>query len=301
MNKKSLLIYGSIIIAMLFWSFSFVWVKIVYTAFNPITTVVLRLSISSVLLFLIGKGIKRIQPIEKKDRMQLVLLAFFEPFLYFMGESFGLKLVSSTLGAVIISTIPLFSPLATFFFHREKIGIMGVAGIFISIIGVAVIIFNRQFDLVASPAGIALMFLAVGAAIAYSIVLKFLAAKYNPITLISYQNLLGVGFFIPLFFTFEFQHFINAQPTGEVWISLLELAIFASSLAFILFTYGLNHIGITKTNIFINTIPVFTAIFAFFVLGEVLDFQKMVGISIVICGLFLSQAKLNPYKSRIKE
>ncbi|MDE5418267.1 DMT family transporter [Labilibaculum sp. DW002] len=293
MNKKSLLIYGSIILAMLFWSFSFVWVKIVYTVYNPITTVILRLIISTILLFVIGKGFKRIEKIEKKDRMQLLLLAFFEPFLYFMGESFGLKLVSSTLGAVIISTIPLFSPVAAYFFHREKIGIMGVVGIIISIIGVSVIIFNKNFNLIASPLGIALMFLAVGAAVGYSIVLKKLAAKYNPVSLISYQNLLGIFFFLPLFFTFDYQHFIAAKPTTEVMISILELAIFASSLAFIFFTYGLNYLGITKSNIFINAIPVFTAIFAYFVIDEVITLQKMVGITIVISGLFLSQIKLN--------
>lgn len=285
---------------MLFWSFSFVWIKIVYTVYNPITTVVLRLIISSFLLFLIGKGLKRIQSIDKKDRMQLMLLAFFEPFLYFLGESFGLKLVSSTLGAVIISTIPLFSPILAYFFHREKVGFMGIVGIVISVLGVSFIIFNKDLNLIASPTGVALMFLAVGAALGYSIVLKNLAAKYNPVTLISYQNLFGIILFLPLFFVFDFKHFTAAQPTAEVWIALLELAIFASSLAFIFFTYGINHIGITKTNIFINAIPVFTAVFAYFVLDEILNFQKMIGISIVICGLFLSQVKLNFSKNRIK-
>ncbi|PXY00751.1 EamA family transporter [Marinifilum breve] len=292
MNKQSLMVYASIVLAMLFWSFSFVWVKIVYLVYNPMTTVLLRLIISSALLFLIGKALKRIQGIRKKDRMHLVLLAFFEPFLYFLGESFGLKLVSSTLGAVIISTIPLFSPIAAYFFHKEKVSPKIVLGILFSVVGVGVIIFNKQFDLVASPLGIALMFVAVVAAVGYSIVLKGLASKYNPLTLISYQNLIGIVFFLPLFLSFELNHFLNAKPTTEVWIALVELAVFASSLAFIFFTYGLKHLGINKSNIFINAIPVFTAIFAFFVLNESLTFQKMLGISIVISGLFISQAKL---------
>jgi drug/metabolite transporter (DMT)-like permease len=300
MNKQSLMVYASIVLAMLFWSFSFVWIKIVYLVYNPITTVLLRLIISSALLFLIGKSLKRIQDIRKEDRMQLVLLAFFEPFLYFMGESFGLKFVSSTLGAVIISTIPLFSPFGAYFFHKEKISAKIVLGILFSIIGVGVIIFNKQFDLIASPLGIALMFVAVAAAVGYSIVLKGLALKYNPLTLISYQNLIGIAFFLPLFLTFEFNHFLNAEPNAKVWIALVELAVFASSLAFILFTYGLKHLGINKTNIFINAIPVFTAIFAFFVLNETLTFQKMLGISIVISGLFLSQAKLKFSKVKSK-
>ncbi|WP_442913389.1 EamA family transporter [Labilibaculum sp. K2S] len=64
--------------------------------------------------------------------------------------------------------------------------------------------------------------------------------------------------------------------------------------------FNLNSTRITQTNIFINAIPVFTAIFAYFKLDEILNFQKMAGISIVICGLFLSQAKQKLSKNRIK-
>ena len=293
MNKKTLLIYGSVILAMLFWSFSFVWVKIVYLVYNPITTVCLRLFISSILLFIIGKGFKQIGSIKKEDRLSILALAFFEPFLYFLGESFGLKYVSSTIGAVIISTIPLFSPIAAYYFHQEKLSKMNIIGILISILGVAIIIFNKSFSLIVSPIGLACMLVAVGAAVGYSVVLKKLAAKYNPITLISYQNSLGLLYFLPLFFIFDWQHFIHANPTTEVINALILLAIFASTLAFICFTYALNHLGITKSNIFINGIPVFTAIFAYFVIDEVLNFQKIVGMLVVVGGLFLSQLKFN--------
>jgi len=291
MNKKNVLIYGSIILAMLFWSFSFVWVKIVYLVYNPITTVVLRLLISSTLLFLIGKGFKKFDSIEKGDRLSILALAFFEPFLYFLGESFGLKYVSSTIGAVIISTIPLFSPIAAYYFHKEKLSTMNILGIFISIVGVAVIIFNKSLSLIVSPIGLSCMFVAVGAAVGYSVVLKKLASKYNPITLIAYQNSIGLIYFLPLFLILDWQHFIQAIPTQEVISALVLLAVFASTLAFICFTYGLNFLGITKSNIFINAIPVFTAIFAYFVIDEVLNFQKIAGMMVVIGGLFLSQLK----------
>ena len=274
MNKKSLLIYGSIILAMLFWSFSFVWIKIVYLVYKPITTVVLRLLISSILLFIIGKGFKQIDTIRKEDRMSILALAFFEPFLYFLGESFGLKYVSSTIGAVIISTIPLFAPFAAYYFHKEKLSKMNVLGILVSIIGIAVIIFNKSFSLTVSPIGLTCMFIAVGAAIGYSVVLKSLASKYKPVTLITYQNTLGLIYFLPLFLLFDWQHFIHATPTQEVLTALILLAVFASTLAFIFFTYSLKFLGITKSNVFINTIPVFTAIFAYFVINEIINHSK---------------------------
>ena len=291
MNTKSLLVYGSIILAIIFWSFSFVWTKVVYLVYNPITTVFLRLLISSIILFIIGKGFKKLDTIKKEDRLGILALAFFEPFLYFLGESFGLKYVSSTIGAVIVSTIPLFAPVAAYYFHKEQLSKMNILGILISIIGVAIIIFNKSFSLIVSPIGLACMFAAVGAAVGYSVVLKKLAAKYNPTTLITYQNSLGLLYFLPLFLIFDWQHFIQAIPTQEVINSLVLLAVFGSTLAFIFFTYGLSYLGITKSNIFINAIPVFTAIFAYFVIDEVITIQKIIGMLIVISGIFFSQMK----------
>jgi len=112
MQEKKWLVYLALILAMIFWAFSFVWVKEVYLVYGPLTTVLFRLVIASGILlafaFLTGKIVK----IERKDYGTFVLLSFFEPFLYFMGESYGLMYVSSTVGAIIVATIPLFSPTA---------------------------------------------------------------------------------------------------------------------------------------------------------------------------------------------
>ena len=57
--------------------------------------------------------------------------------------------------------------------------------------------------------------------------------------------------------------------------------------------------GITKANVFSNCIPIFTALFSFFLMGEKLTAQNIIGMSIVIAGLFLSQIHGN--KKRIDE
>lgn len=292
-------VYASIILSMLFWSFSFVWVKIVYQVYNPISTVFIRLIISSILLFIFAISIKKLQKIDKSDYKILLSLAFFEPFLYFLGESFGLKMISSTMGAVIISTIPLFSPIVAYYLYKERVSSTNIIGILISIIGVGLIIYSSSSETISSPLGIALMGVAVFAAVAYSSRLKLLVNKYNAITLISYQNLIGIFLFLPLFLFFDLNNFIEAKPNKEVIIAILQLSVFASSIAFIFFTYGLKHLGITKSNIFINMIPAFTAIFAYYILDEKISKQMIVGISIVILGLFLSQQKLKKEKNEL--
>jgi drug/metabolite transporter (DMT)-like permease len=296
MKKELITAYISIILAMTFWSLTYVWYKMVFESYNPITTVLLRLVLSSIILVMLMAPIKKLEKIDFKDLKYFMLVSFFQPFLYFLCESFGVKFVSSTLSAVIISTIPLFSPFATAFFFKERITKLNFWGIVVSIIGVALVMFSKNTNttLTATPVGILLLFLAVAAGIGYSIVVKKLSGKYNSISIVTYHNIIGIFFFLPLFFIFEYKHFMSVGYVKEAVVPLLELAVFGSSFAFIFFTFSIKKIGVTKSNAFTNAIPVLTAIFAYFLLGEVLTIIKMGGIGLVIAGLFMSQLKRLP-------
>lgn len=290
MTKKTFAVYTSAIVAMIFWSYSFIWYKEVFVFYKPITLVLIRLLISSAFLFIVTLSLGRLNKIKQSDIKIFFLLAFFEPFLYFMGESFGVSLIPSTLAAVIVSTIPLFSPIGAYYFHDERISLMNFFGIIVSIVGVGIVIFHQGFVMIdANPLGVALMFLAVASAIGYGIIIRKLTSKYSVFSVITYQNTFGIVFFLPLFFIFEFDHFKTVAFSWDAVIPLLKLGIFSSTFAFIFFTYSMKNLGITKANIFTNTIPVLTAILAWIYLGEELTFTKMVGIAVVIAGLFLSQ------------
>jgi drug/metabolite transporter (DMT)-like permease len=232
---------------------------------------------------------KREQKIEKVDYGKFLLLALFEPFLYFMGESFGLTLVSSTVAAVIVSTIPVISPMFAYLFVKEKISLMNFIGLIISFSGIMLMVFNRDFTFDASPLGVLLEFCAVMAAIFYSVAIKKLTHKYSAFTIIKVQNMLGAIYFLPLFLIFDFNRFISITPDFELIYSLLMLAVFASSAAFILYIPVIRELGIIKANIFTNFIPVFTAITSYFVLSETFDMGKILGMTVVIAGVIVSQ------------
>jgi drug/metabolite transporter (DMT)-like permease len=55
-------------------------------------------------------------------------------------------------------------------------------------------------------------------------------------------------------------------------------------------------LGISKANIFSNLIPVFTAIFSFFILAEHFTVQKLVGMLLVVFGVYISE--INGKKSK---
>lgn len=300
MKNNNLIAYLSVTLAMIFWSYTFIWYKVVYDFYNPVTVVFFRLIISSIFLFALMYPLKRLQKIQKGDLKYFILVAVFNPFLYFLGESYGIKYVSTTLAAVIIATIPLFTSFTSSYFLNEKITKMNILGVFVSIIGVGMVIFNKTEASNISVFGIGMLSFAVAAAIGYTLVLKKLTIKYNSITVVTYHNFIGIFLFAPLFFILDFKDFLLTGFAAEAWIPLLELAIFGSSFAFIFFTFSVQKIGVGKANAFTNLIPVITAVIAYFVLKETLNISKITGITLVITGLFLSQIKTSGLKKRIR-
>ena len=276
---------------MLFWGMAFIWMKIVLQYYQPITVATLRIFLSSIFLLFYIKLFKKSQKIDKSDYKIFLISAFFNPFIYFLLESYGIKYVSPTISAVIIATIPLFSPLVAYFSVKEKLSFLSIFGIIISFFGILIMLVNKDLSLRADPIGVLILFLAVASALVYSVLLVKLTRKYSSVNIITYQNTIGIFYFLPLFFYFDFNSFINVKPNFELVSSLVFLSILCSSLAFIFYATSIKNLGISKTNIFTNLIPVFAAIFSYFILAEYFSLSKILGIIIVIAGVFVSQIK----------
>jgi len=157
-------------------------------------------------------------------------------------------------------------------------------------VGVIIFITNSTGSVTLNPKGLALMFLAVISATGYNMVLHRLVSDYDPVTIVNIQNIIGAILFLPLFLIFDLKGLIATGIVLESFGSILLLAIFASCGAFVLFAYSVGHVGISRANIFSNLIPVFTALFAFLIVGDKLTLRNGIGMMVVIAGLFLSQA-----------
>jgi drug/metabolite transporter (DMT)-like permease len=291
MKMQTFKVYFFVVLSMLFWGLSFVWFKIVVKWYEPITIIFLRLVLSGGLMLLFMLVFGQWQTIKRKHLKYFLLLSFSQPFCYFLGESFGLKLVSPTMASVIIATIPLFSPIAAYYLVREKITSRIIAGILVSFAGILLMLFNVDLSLNAAPMGVFLLFVAVFSAVAYSVIIRKISHEYNPVTIITYQNLLGAVYFLPLFLIFDFQDFIAVKPNIELITAMLQLAFFASTLAYVFYIIAIKDIGMIKANVFTNLIPVFTGIFSFLILGEQFTAIKISGMVLVMLGVAVSQSQ----------
>ena len=127
----------------------------------------------------------------------ILLLAFFEPFLYFIGETFGIKATNSpTLSALIIAIIPIVTMFADMLFYKTRIAAIAKVGVLITLPGTLLMVLKKDPSTSVYWWGIALLMLAVFSSCGYSITVRRLVDKYSAITINTWQFCLGAVFFL---------------------------------------------------------------------------------------------------------
>lgn len=291
MNKTLNSAHLSALAAMFLWGISYIWMKQLFDYLEPASILFFRLVVSSVFLYFVLRLMGKLERIKKEHYALFLLSALLNPFLYFMGESHGLQLVSPTISAVIIATIPVFTPVFARFFLKEHLSKLNIAGLIISFAGVLMMLVMKDFSLSADPFGVLYLFGAVASAIVYGIILKKLTLLYNALTIVWIQNFIGLFYFIPVILYKETDTLLYMPFSSQVILPILLLGVFSSSLAFVFFTRSVRSLGIARTNIYTNMIPVFTVMFSYFLLGELQNGQQFFGMMLVISGVVISQTK----------
>lgn len=285
---KALLPYLKAIVAMMCWSVTFVWIKVALQTYRPYEITFLRLVLASALLFLVMWIGKKSEKIKKKDYLHLLLVSFCEPFMYFVGEANGMQYVSPTLGSLVISTIPIFAAVGAWIILRERISALLLIGLLISCSGVAVMSLGSG-DLSANAKGILFLLIAVFAGCFYGITVRNLTLRYSALTIVAWQSLFGMLYFLPLFIIQDGKHFLAVQHSAEGLVTIAAMSLFASVGAFMLFTGVIRDLGVAKSNVFTNLIPVFTVALAYLILGDTLNLLETIGLALALIGLLLSQ------------
>ncbi|MBR7157027.1 MAG: DMT family transporter [Bacteroidales bacterium] len=290
-EKKYSTAYLAATVAIILWGFSFVWTNSLLLNDIPVFTYLfIRLAIAGSLLLVLSKSIGKLQKVSTKDLLWMGLMAFCEPFIYFLGETYGMLATgSATIAAVIIATIPVFCLVVEKVIWGVPFNIYKVVGILLTLPGIIMVVFQDGAISVEHAYGLALLFMAVCASIGYSMVVKRLTDKYNTITITTYQFVFGALFFLPFFLLYGTEGVTAELFKWENLLPLLSLATLCSCLCFGLWIYSIGNLGITRTNIFSALIPAISAIGAFALGQENLSGLRIAGIAIVIAGVILAQ------------
>ena len=291
-QPSKILIYIASTFAITLWGMSYIWTDQLIAQNIPIFYFVfVRILMAGIVLFLFNTAYARIKRIQRKDLPKFLLLAFFEPFIYFICETYGLKLTGSpTLSAMVIATIPIFSIGAGILFFKEKVRAVNITGILLSLVGIVMVAMSKGELGQNFVWGIILLLIAVISEVGHASITKSLAGIYSSQIIVMYQFLIGSVYLLPLFLWKGLDDFDpEVYLSADVWYPLICLAVLCSSLAFSLWVSTIKSLGVAKSSIFSALIPVAAAIIAWILGHEILNSRQWVGIVISTLGVVLSQ------------
>ena len=287
-------VYLLSVLAIVLWGMSYIWSDRLIALGVPISYFVpLRIFVAGIILLLFNILTKNFRLIARKDIWKFLLLALFEPLIYFFCETYGIKETGSpTISAMIIASVPIFSVGAGALFFKERISILNGFGIAVTLAGICLVLLKQGGDEGVPQnfiLGVVLLMIAVFSEVGHASLTKLLADGYKPQVIVMYQFLIGTVYFLPFFLTRGIENFDARLVSWEVLEPILCLAVLCYSLAFSLWAMAIKKLGVGKSSVFLAMMCVATALVAEVIGREHLSLFQWLGVLIAVLGIVLSQ------------
>ncbi len=287
-------VYLLSVLAIVLWGMSYIWSDKLIALNVPIFYFVpIRILVAGTILLLFNIFTKSFRLIVRKDLVKFLSLALFEPLIYFLCETYGIKETGSpTISAMIIASVPIFSVGAGALFFKERISVLNGFGIAVTLGGICLVLLTKGGDEGVSQnfvLGIILLTIAVFSEVGHASLTKLLADGYKPQVIVMYQFLIGSVYFLPFFLTKGIENFDTRLLSWEVLEPILCLAVLCSSLAFSLWAMTIKGLGVGKSSVFLAMMCVATALVAEVIGREHLSLIQWLGVLVAVLGIVLSQ------------
>jgi len=290
-----MVIYLKLVLAMVFWGGAFVAGRIVVRDVGAFSTAFLRFALASVLLGVVvfvryGKFPK----ITWRQFGEIAVLGFSGVFLYNSCFFMGLKTVEASRASVIVAANPVIIVLLAAYFFKERLGVVKVVGIVLSLAGAVTVIskghpgeiFRGQLG-----AGEVYIFCCVLTWAVYPLLGKRVMKRLTPLVAVAYSVMAGtVMLFVPAWVEGLFVDMASCPAVG--WCGIVYLGVFPTVIAFVWFYEGIHKLGAGRAGLFINFVPVFAVLSAYLILKEPVTWSLLAGMAMVVLGVYLTNSRV---------
>lgn len=287
--------YILLILTTLFWSGNFVLSRGMHAAIPPMSLSFYRWLVA---LFILCLFCSRRLYTEKALLRQNFRFIAIQGLLGVTGFNTLVYLAMQTttaINAVLVnSCVPILIAAASFIMYRELLTPRQVAGIFISLGGVLLIIAKGKLAALLqvdfNPGDLYVLAAAVIWAL-YSANLKRYPQGLHPYAYLMGIVIVGLIGILPLYLLELAGGKLMAVTSASI-ITVLYVAIFASVLAYIFWNRAVRTIGANKAGPFVHLMPVFSTILAVIFLGESLTGYHLQGMGLIFAGITLTTFKI---------
>jgi drug/metabolite transporter (DMT)-like permease len=187
------------------------------------------------------------------------------------------------------SVAPAFIVAASWIMFRERLGIVQMFGVLVSLSGVLAIVSRLDADRLTSFAfnfGDLIIIFNMMLWAVYSACLR-LRPDIHPMTfLLSMALIAGIGN-LP-FAALEYAMDYRLQQTPFTAFTIGYAALATTLLAYVAWSRGIDIVGAPRASAFLHTIPLFSGVLATSILGETLEAYHIVGFMLILAGVSLA-------------
>jgi len=205
----------------------------------------------------------------------------------------GLQSTTASNALLLNSMIPVLIVLLGGLLYRQRLTGKQALGMTLSCVGVIVIIVHGEVSRLIAlefSSGDALVFIGMVCFAFYSLWLRTLPTDLSPIGLLCVQLAVAVLLLLPcILWEYATGHRTVWMPSSL--LGVLYVALVASLMATFLYMASVSCVGAARAGLFIHLIPVYGAVLSTLLLGEALHGYHLVGLVVILAGLFLSNRR----------
>ncbi len=272
------------------WGTAFVAIRAGLEHFPPVLFAALRYDIAGLLMLAYAATVVDDVLPRGRDQWLLVtigsvlLIAAYHAFLFI-----GQQHTTAAAAAIVVSLSPVLTTgFARALFPSDALSSVGLVGVGLGLIGVAVIARPTPDDVLAADAvATGLVFLAA-ASFALGSVLTRRVEGHMPIETMEAWSMLGGAVLLHLLSLamaepIDPTSWANAEAVG----TLAYLAVVSSAIGFLLYFDLLERLGAVEINMVSYVAPIFAAVFGWLYLGEGVDLTTLFGFALIVAGFVL--------------
>lgn len=202
-------------------------------------------------------------------------------------STWGVKYISSGLGAVIGAIFPLWIVIISLF-NGEKLSRLSIIGLLISFTGVCVVFSDYLIDLIKPDFqfGIILSVIATFTWATGSLYTKKKAKNFNPYFSLGLQMLISSVLLFAYTGATGTSVSILKIPS-QAWWSIAYLVLFGSITTFVAFIYALQNLPTEISSIYAYINPIIAVLLGAIIFNEPLTTALAIGVAIVLSGIYL--------------
>lgn len=275
-----MVIYIMMTVLVFLWGLEYIAAKAALDVFKPLSLVCLKYMIGLVFLIITKIILDRRLPLKARDIPLFLICALFGDVLYFAGEYGAMAYLPVSVITILLAFVPCLSVVIEMLFYKNKPSGLIVAGVIVSVIGVAMVIgadISEFFQ--GKYIGYLLAFCAVISWNIYNFLTKDLSEKYRPLDLTLLQQVCAVLLVLP--YTLCNLPDINVIDS-QIVAGVLYLGVISSFIGFLIYVKAINVIGPTPCALYSNFLPVTTTFFGWILLHERVSPMQILGGLIVI-------------------